>query len=285
MAKVSIYGNTIVDTVHEVNHFNDSNTSNKLLRTYESVGASGNVIRALRGFDDNLQISIHSRVSTGKAAEFAWDFFKMNNVDIAKLYYSLGSTSQAVIISDLENSERTSFVHWGVCSTMKHFEPEEDCDWAHFLYLDALENITPDHLKEFQEKGIIVSADLCKNNLTLEEKEKITSLLPYVDYLIISNIEAFAILQDEHKSTITQSREIGEKVKRWVIIHSPDGSLSSDGTTTMYQGHEEFTGPINVLGAGDHFAATFIYNMIKGETLGESISEAHIQTAKYLKKE
>lgn len=287
MNKVSIYGNLIVDTVYKVDELDKPNTSNKLLSSYRTIGAAGNVIKSLRALDEEILISINSNISQeDDAAQFAYKELTSLRVDVSELLPKRESaTSEAVIISSLKNGQRTSFVNWASCTGMENFSPNINTTWAHFLYLDALENLTPEHLKKFKDEGITVSADLCKSGLSENEKERIFSLLPYIDYLIISDVEAKALI--ETNSTLKEKSEIlgGKQGDGWTIIHSVGGSDSSNGEMYMLKFSDVIKGEeVEVLGAGDCFAASFIYKMINGVSIGKSIEFAHKNTTDNLKK-
>ena len=80
-------------------------------------------------------------------------------------------------------------------------------------------------------------------------------------------------------------KDIGALVKSHVIMHHPHGSTISDGNTL-----EEFVIPdelylsdVNVLGAGDYFAAGFIKSMITGSDVKNSVINSHRIATKLLK--
>lgn len=142
-----------------------------------------------------------------------------------------GNTSFAAIIVDKANSIRTSAVRWGACRNKSNWEPI-DADWHHIAYLDRV-NID---LSKWSKGNI--SADLCDNNLDISQ-------LKYVDYLFLSaelyDFDAILALPNKHK-----------------IIHSPDNiTVISNGSMIKYDIVSKVRG-LNVLGAGDYFAAHYI---------------------------
>ena len=70
-------------------------------------------------------------------------------------------------------------------------------------------------------------------------------------------------------------------------MHSPNGSLFSDGKTIkkFFVPDELYMPNVNVLGAGDMFAASFIYGIYKQNTTQDAIKNAHILTHSLIKKQ
>ena len=94
--------------------------------------------------------------------------------------------------------------------------------------------------------------------------------LRYIDYLFISEEDLFMDIKD-----------LAQLVRKNVILHYPSGSacvgknMSKTHTTTFKEN-------MNVLGAGDSFAACFISNMLTHDNLDISIQKAHEMTLKVL---
>ena len=284
---VSIYGNLILDTVHCVSFFNDGH-SNESLKQYKSIGAIGNVVRELKNIDKNLKIFVYS--SVGNDDEGSKIIFNLNklgaehkiNIDHNNL------TSNAVIISDMSLNKRTSIVKWGAC-TNTLFSDVQPSRWHHIMYLDTLTNLTEDVLISMANDGI-VSADLCLNYYTPERKNWIISMLQYINYLIISDEEAksltnvFSSGQSKNYCNEEAAFFLGKKVKNYCIIHTPHGSTVSNGKLTKNFKTKFYRNKnINVLGAGDIFAASFINSILKNYKLDDSIEFAHTNTSNRIK--
>ena len=95
--------------------------------------------------------------------------------------------------------------------------------------------------------------------------------LKYVDYLFISDEDLFMDIV-----------ELSTMVKGWVILHSPTGSQCHNGKK-HFKTDSEIIKNLNVLGAGDMFAASFISNMLSETSIKNAISNAHKQTSLLLK--
>ena len=144
-------------------------------------------------------------------------------------------------------------------------------------------NLEPNSLKDLSENSII-SIDLCSSNYGDKTREKILSMLPYVDYVFASSEEGRCLV-DKEKDYDT-ALAIAKKARGWAVIHSPNGSFISDGLhkhTKGYKVKNKIQKPVNVLGAGDNFAAAFITKKIQDKnTVEESVRFAHEQATKYI---
>lgn len=173
------------------------------------------------------------------------------NVKLCPLYYG-----KALIFEDNSSGQRYSKAN------LNH-QPLSykiiDSSWNHVFYINHL----PD-LNFLSDLKGIVSADICAGG-------KIDyDFLKYIDYLFIADEDLQIGLEDLISYT-----------KGYVICHSSDGSIVSNGT--YYKKHNiEKIENLNVLGAGDYFAISFIINMLKNHNLDASISQAHKDATNFL---
>ena len=72
------------------------------------------------------------------------------------------------------------------------------------------------------------------------------NILKDIDYLFISDEDIF-----------TDIKELGKLTKGWVILHHKTGSICTDGDK-LFETKVSVIENVNVLGAGDMFAASFI---------------------------
>ena len=157
------------------------------------------------------------------------------------------------------------------------------------MYLDTLTNLTESDLIKISNNGI-VSADLCLNDYSQERKNWVVSMLKYIDYLIISDEEAKSLMS-QNNNTVWRSYcdeeaalFLGKKVKNCCIIHTPHGSTASDGeTVNTFTTKFYYNKNLNVLGAGDVFASSFISSTLSGKNLVDSIEYAHTNTSNRIK--
>ena len=136
----------------------------------------------------------------------------------------------------------------------------ESSKWNHIMYLNKIED--PSFISKL---GGIISADLTSGNMNNLQ------FLGNIDYLFVSDEDMFMDLQ-----------ELATMVKGWVILHSPHGSFCHNGEES-FKTTTEVVDNLNVLGAGDFFAASFISHMLRtNEKIKECVSFAHKNTTKIL---
>ena len=133
--------------------------------------------------------------------------------------------------------------------------------WHHVMYLNELED--PSFINEIKDG--IISADLNSAPMNIDE------WLPKLDYLFISDEDIFMDID-----------ELGKLVKGHVILHYPSGSYVTNGTKS-FESSTKVIDDINVLGAGDMFAASFILKSITtNDKLSDIVEHSHRTTTKLL---
>ena len=114
----------------------------------------------------------------------------------------------------------------------------------------------------------IITADICPGKSIRKE------LLQNVDYLFISDEDC-----DDFAGLV-------EATKGWVILHSATGSICSNGNDEFFwKLHEDdILKNINVLGAGDIFAACCLYKLLEEDNdIHHWIEFAHRKTTEILR--
>jgi sugar/nucleoside kinase (ribokinase family) len=129
------------------------------------------------------------------------------------------------------------------------------------VYINELDDVS--FIKDI--KGI-VSADICKGK-ELENK----NILRDIDYLFISDEDIF-----------TNIKELGKLTKGWVILHHKAGSICTDGDK-LFETKVSVIENVNVLGAGDMFAASFINEQLTTSVdLPNIVANSHHKVTSYL---
>jgi sugar/nucleoside kinase (ribokinase family) len=133
--------------------------------------------------------------------------------------------------------------------------------WHHVMYINKLKNT--DFVKDINGT---VSADITSGPI------KDLEILKYIDYLFISDEDLSVSLEDLVKN-----------VKGFVVLHYPAGSIIANGEKEIKSSTKVIEN-LNVLGAGDTFAACFIDHKIQNPsaTLEENAKYAHLMTEKIL---
>ena len=282
---ICLHGNLIFDKVYVVDGFreNDSNTPKSI---YKSPGALMNMVRSMLTFDWDVSIAIDSCVGNDSSGEYIRRWLdnarKLNgNKIVDNLDTLFTKTSEAVIISDMSKNNRSSIVNWGACSKMEKVK-DMGARWDHILYLDKLPNLRS---LPFERGGRWTSADVCSSNHDDRTKSRILNMLRKVDFFFASEEEAMSL--SSTKSPIDAVRELGKiNPIGYAIVHSPKGSLlcGRDGEIHEYKCKNIIKSPADVLGAGDHFASSFIAHRLKNPRsyYQDSIEFAHKSATKFV---
>jgi hypothetical protein len=135
--------------------------------------------------------------------------------------------------------------------------------WNHIMYLNQLEDTS---FMKLLPKDSIISADITSGGM------KKLELLKFIDYLFISDEDLFIDIE-----------ELTKMVKGSVIYHYPAGSIfyTKDGN---FETKTNLIPNLNVLGAGDFFAASFITKKLLDDKIDDKqcIKFAHENTTKIL---
>lgn len=290
---ICLHGNLILDKVYTIRDFR-SNDSNESLGSYQTPGGIANMIRAFVHLNPSLRLTVNSTIGNDDNGRYIKRWFKhfkdlrLSDIDLL-LTESTTNTSEALIISDLKRSERTSVVNWGACAELTELS-KVDARWHHVLYLDKLPNLNAQSLKELS-KTCIISVDLCSANHTQEQRNKILSLIEHVDYIFASSEEARSLTRmvNDHSA----ARELGKVVKKYAIVHTPNGSNFSNGSNNevgRIYCEQKFDEQLSVLGAGDNFASAFIAssfddNNVLEQTVRKNLEFAHKHATSFVRQQ
>jgi len=238
MPLIAVYGNLIYDKLLIIDSPLVSGGSHNCMKIIESVGGLANFCRALA--DTEIASKAISDIGNDKIGNIVLShILKCTNISISRTEFN---TTNATVIADISSNTRTGIVQWGACSEKTNWEPEQNADWHHFMYLDRIkiDNAT---LQKFKSP---ISADFCNIN----DIDKYSHLLCDIDYIIVSELDV-GMIRDRHIQT-----------RKGIIVHSPDLIYYIiDGYYDEYIITKE-TG-LNVVGAGDYFAAYCIANVLR----------------------
>jgi pyridoxal/pyridoxine/pyridoxamine kinase len=215
---------------------------------------------------DNIYEGFEYKTSVGCMGN-VWNQLKLINPDL-KIKLDPTDIGESLIIANAEQCKRTSISR---LSLKTHYPRIHDSKISHVMYINELSNTG--WIKDL--KGFVV-ADVCNG----KELNVNDSCLEHIDLLLISD-EEYNNLND------SQNLILNSKVSR-ILVHNPTGSYYIDciNNHTIQSFNAEFVPNINVVGAGDKFAA-YILNGLLEETNDPSkvIQEAHNRLTEYFKNE
>jgi len=186
----------------------------------------------------------------------------LNTID-TNLSVGLSPTAlcEANIYIERNQNKRSSIANFNT----EVFEPTiKESKISHVMYINQLPNVDFIH-----KLNGIVSADTCNGPEIKNE-----NVLEFIDYLFVA---------DEDGQDIDFLRK---NVKGFVILHSSNSSKILRKTTEI-----DFVVPqkwivqnVNVLGAGDFFASSFLYAIHKAWPLECAVEYAHTTTSDLIRK-
>lgn len=295
-------GTWLVDTVKFIRKYPAAGN----LVTIEKVesglgGCAHNVLVDLARLQTNLPLYAGGCVGNDTNGEMILSEIKKQNID-ASFMFKLDNrlTSYTDVMSETAGTSRTFFHNRGAnaCLDTDHFShidvPARIFHLGYLLLLDKLDAEDPEYgivaarvLNELQQKGYQTSVDVVS-----EEGDRFCNVilpcLPYINYLIVNEIEAGAcysqslrdkdggILLSEVKKAARFLMDKG--VQNVCAIHFPEGgyALNNKG--------ESFYEPslllpaseiISTVGAGDAFCAGMLYALHEGMNLDKALRLAN----------
>lgn len=209
-----------------------------------------------------------------------------HGIDTSRMQKTREAATSYTDVMTVRSTGRRTFFHCRGANALlneTHVDPAQS-DAKHFhvgylLLLDKLDEVAPDGttgasrlLARASKAGMLTSVDLVS-----EDSDRFAAVmapaLPHIDFLIINELEAARTAgvevmtegkPDPAKLATAAARLIDAGVRRWVIIHYPEGALarSADGTLVAHGSvrfpDEEIRG---AAGAGDAFAAGALFGI------------------------
>jgi len=246
--KVALIGSLTVDKVYTIDHLTIGG-SHTVQHQYTRSGGIGNLSR------------------------FMEDVYDI----VPALFYD--TASPVTVIVDKANAERTIFVERDDCrySQLSYWDDIRGFDWCHIAYIDAMDNLTVDHMQKLRERNSIISVDLCLTEYTKVGARNAYKLLKMADVIFVSGatLKAFArvgIALDLYKL----NGQIG-------ITHHSDLIVYADGYNSYSYDYQKIPN-LNTLGAGDYLAASIICQSLANfKSPEQMLEDAHADTLHFLK--
>jgi len=244
MKDLIIYGNLIRDKIHLCEDEFVMGQPNNNCHIIDSVGGIGNHVKTIE--------------LTGLDLSYSTKFIMGTEYD---------PISQATVIVDKKDGKKrkTSSVKWGADTRLSaEYIQHESAQWHHISYLDALPKITVEDVIQMGNSCEFVSVDFCGANFPYDER-----IFNWLDFIITSD---------------TEINKIPPHLHHKCIIHSPTETIYFDEV----HGFQHIKNPIPfdedicILGAGDAYCVSFIFQFLKTRSMKESIKFAHTNAYKYL---
>ena len=287
MNGIAVAGSALVDEINIISEYPAIGRLTQIFGVNRSVGGLvPNVGVDIKRIAPDLSVYAYGKVGKDDKAEFLLDVLRRNgvNADGIKRAETLGTSFTQVM--SVEGGERTFFTYAGASADFGYDDIDFDKITAkifhlgYFLLLEKVDNGDGVKiLKELKNRGIKTSIDLVSS--ANGGYEKVLPCLPFVDYLIINELEAAALCKSDNTDDL---RFLAEKlkamgVKEGVIIHKEDKACflgeNYAEINSLIVPDELFKGKT---GAGDAFCAGALTEIYAGAT-PQTILETGIRAA------
>jgi sugar/nucleoside kinase (ribokinase family) len=294
-------GNWIVDHVKVIDTYPGENMLVDIRDEYVSVGGGpNNVLTNVAKLNAGIPLYAMGLIGDDQDGSYIYSELSKLEIDIKGLKKTdLKRTSYTDVMSVSGSGNRTFFHYRGTNSLLdvQDFEIQSDARIFHLAYLlllDKLDDMDEDYgvvaarvLDMLQKDGYETSVDVVSSEGG-RFKTIIVPCLPYIDYLIINEIEAGLTTGRKIRSsagTIDTDQLyraahdlIQAGTRKKVIIHFPEGGLVLDrkGDELLLPSYEVSDAEIKgTTGAGDAFCAGCLYAIHEGYDHESMLKFAH----------
>jgi hypothetical protein len=250
----------------------------KLLNTIKSVQKIHNSNLDIEGllltmFDSRLRLSNQVVEEVQKHFhDMVFETIIQRNVKLSEA----PSYGESIILIDKQKCERYNRSQLNI---KKINSKINNANWFHMMYINELIEYNDDLLSK--TKSMVISGDICGG---VDKKKFNIELLKYFDFLFLS-------IDDLHNEI--SINDIRKHIKGYIIIHNSHhceivGNENSQIKINVELDKTHILTDVNVLGAGDYFAASFIYFMLNKdihdmEFIKEAIIFSHKEVSNKLK--
>ena len=239
------------------------------LKTRRSTGgAAGNTISALAKL--GAAPGFIGKVGADELGTYYAKTMKRDGVDVHLLPSELSSGIASTLVS--VDGERTFATYLGAASTLRADELTRDLFEGYtYLYIEGY--LIQDHdliLRAMQlakEVGLQICLDMASYNVVKDEREFLDMLITqYVDIVFANESEAEAFTGKTPKEALN---DIASKCSIAVVKARKDGSYIKKGTECIQVPAPPVKKVVDTTGAGDFYAAGFMYGLTCGYSLGK----------------
>ena len=278
MRKVVVAGSILVDKINEIAAYpNAGELAQIRARTRVPGGLVPNTGCDIHILDSRISVAAFGAVGDDDDGRFAVAELRRRGLDTSGVVLKKSETSFTDVMS-VPGGERTFFTCPGASAEWGYddfpFEKVEAGDLVLLGYFLLLAKVDAGDglriLTELKRRGVETAIDLVSENS--DRYGLVRACLPYVDNLIVNEIEAARIAGTEEDLKQAAARLFDLGVKKRVVIHMPQKgvSLLKDGTWTEV---ESVALPKDFIkgktGAGDAFCAGCLVGIFNGLSEGE----------------
>lgn len=237
-------------------------------REITTGGSAANTIHALAELGVNC--GYVGKIGNDMLGKIFREEFERKNIKL----HLLSSKKDTGRVIDLvsPDSERTMATYLGAAADLKPEELNRAIfrDYS-FLYIEGFlvqnQKLIETAIDLARQERLNIAMDLSSFNIVESNLSFLRRLInEKVDILFANEDEAFAFTGKEPDEAIT---EIASMCETAIIKKGKEGSLIMQAGK-LYKVESEVAHPIDTTGAGDNYAAGFIYGLVKGFSLEKS---------------
>ncbi|MBO7188297.1 MAG: adenosine kinase [Tidjanibacter sp.] len=230
-------------------------------------GSAGNTIRAMARL--GTEVGFIGKVGNDSTGDFYIQ--ALRNVNVAP--YILRSENQSGRCLSLvsPDGERTFVTHLGAALDLQAHDIDPmifngyDC-----LYVEGFQvqnhEVIEHVIRSAKEQGLKIAIDLASYNVVLENRDFLLHLVDeYVDIIFANEQEATAFSGEEEP--VNALEFISKRCELAVVKIGTRGALIKCGGEVLHVGIMAAAKRVDTTGAGDFYAAGFLYGMCEGLSL------------------
>ena len=273
MRKVIAAGSIIVDRINEIAAYPKAGELTQIRALSRAPGGLvSNTGCDIHILDREIPVAAFGAVGDDDDGRFAVAELKRRGLDTAGVVVKPAATSFTAVMS-VPGGERTFFTYPGASADWGFddfpFDLVSAGDLVLLGYFLLLEKIDAGDglgiLRELKRRGAETAIDLVSENS--DRYGLVRECLPYVDHLVVNEIEAARIAGAEGNLKAVAAKLLELGVRRRVVIHMPEKgvSLLKDGTWTEVPSVKLPRGFIKgKTGAGDAYCAGCLVGIFNG---------------------
>ena len=272
---IVVAGSVIVDKINEISAYPNAGELTQIRSIQNAVGGCvPNVATDLKKIAPSLPVHAVGKIGNDAEGKYLTSLLSSNGVTTQGLAVMDDEKTSFTEVMSIPGGQRTFFVYPGAGADFGiadiNFETM-DAKILHLGYFLLLQKVDDGDglliLQEAKKRGMETSIDLVSENS--DRYNLVLPCLPYVDYLIVNELEAGRLSGMEPKAENLEKiarrlMELG--VQKKVIIHMPECSvcLSKEGYSILGsyilpEGYIQGT-----TGAGDAFCAGALIGIYEG---------------------
>ena len=281
---ICICGHTMKDMIYTLKKYPKESSDTRDATLITRFGGISNTIRGIRYLNKKIKMKSVTILGKDQDGDNAIQELKKLKVDYKSIIRN-GLTSDVVILISKLKSTKTVIVRFLSKKPKKRMNIG-DSSWVHFMYLDNIQFIDKfGNLVLNKNPGQFFSADISDKSLN---KFNLDKYLNKLDCLIFSTKELPTLFKDKKCKEFNQASmknilNLSKKIN-YIIIHNKKKSIYVDHGrifTVKNNNKIDYKNP-NILGAGDHFAASIINDMISKKSKPENmLKKAHKFSSDY----